>query len=273
MYFSLNPKTSEAMNMVNIMGVASTIILGIVAISLSIFYYHAGININRSTYDYLSRIESQTTTSAEIVKGILQRVIDIVENIINEKTKVRRREQVVQDELQTRILSTGEQLVDSAGKKLDEIIKATNDKDKEIAKKLFFEEIDKTLKSLRHEVGEAMVLHKSSPTEIISKDYLVELNKDGSLLNYLPTFVRRIRYMESEHKFVAVSWLKNTKFKDDPLSQELLQLALDKSWLLTERVPNPKNPTHPVLACKLNREHPKIREILRVIESKDDLPK
>ena len=267
-YFSLNPKTNEAMAMVNMMGVASTIILGIVAISLSIFYYHAGIGINKSTYDYLSRIESQTTTSAEILKGLLQRTIDIVENVINEKIQTRRREQVVQEGLKTRILSTGEQLVDNAGKKLDEIMKATG-KEKEVAKKEFFEEIDKTLKAIRQDVGEAMILQKSSPTEITATDSLFQLKREAPLLNYLPTFVIKIREMESQNKFLAVSWLKNTKFKNDSIFQELLQLALDKNWLLTDRVPNPKKPTHPVLACKLNREHPEIKEILRRMGSKD----
>jgi hypothetical protein len=263
-YFSLNPKTNEAMNMVNIMGSASTLILGIVAISLSVYYYHAGVELNKTTYNYLSRIESQTTSSADILKGMLQRFVDIIENIINEKTQSNVRDQALKDDVKTKILSAGEQLIESAGEKLDDILKATNPDDKEEAKKSFFEEIDKALKSLRNEVGEAMVLQKLPTQEIAYKG-------ETELLRYLPSFVRRIRDLETEHTFLGVNWLRNTKFKDKPLLQELLQLGIDNYWLLTERVPNPNNPNRPVLACKLNRERPKIKEILKVIESEADI--
>jgi hypothetical protein len=63
-------------------------------------------------------------------------------------------------------------------------------------------------------------------------------------------------------EFLSVKWLHEKKFAQDLAMREALQIALDKSLLLTERIANPRNPDRPVLTCKLNQAHPLVAQAL-----------
>lgn len=75
-------------------------------------------------------------------------------------------------------------------------------------------------------------------------------------------FVRVIATLQKNQNFLSVKWLHEKKFAQDLAMREALQIALDKSLLLTERIANPKNPDRPVLTCKLNQAHPLVAQAL-----------
>lgn len=83
----------------------------------------------------------------------------------------------------------------------------------------------------------------------------------ATLLEYAP-FIRVIHNLEKSHGFLSVRWLREKYFAGSPASQEALQIALDRSMLLTERIPNPKNPKGMTLTCRLNPDHPVVKEVL-----------
>jgi hypothetical protein len=83
----------------------------------------------------------------------------------------------------------------------------------------------------------------------------------ATVLEYAP-FVRLIHNLEESHGFLSVKWLREKYFAGSPANQEALQIALDRSMLLTERIRNPKNPRYMTLTCRLNRDHPVVKEVL-----------
>jgi hypothetical protein len=80
----------------------------------------------------------------------------------------------------------------------------------------------------------------------------------------LAPFLRKIRDLEESHKFLSVKWLRENKFSDNNEAQEALQICIDKKYLETYRLDNPKNPKRPVLCCRLNHNNPEIKRILDI---------
>jgi hypothetical protein len=70
--------------------------------------------------------------------------------------------------------------------------------------------------------------------------------------------------------FVSLKWFRDTYLPRQGYSwaaapderQRVLVNAIERRWILTSRVPNPKNPQYPVTAIKINRPLPEVRGIL-----------
>ncbi len=85
-------------------------------------------------------------------------------------------------------------------------------------------------------------------------------------------FVRALDQAQGEPQlsFVSLKWFRDvylSKFgfawaEDPDTVRRLLYESIDRGALLTEKVPNPRSPEHPVTAIRLNREHPEVRGIL-----------
>jgi hypothetical protein len=71
------------------------------------------------------------------------------------------------------------------------------------------------------------------------------------------------------YDFVALKWFRDAvlpaarpAWTDDPEARNrVLRDAIEKRFVLTSKVPNPKSPTFPVTAVRLNRSLPEIRAI------------
>ncbi len=69
--------------------------------------------------------------------------------------------------------------------------------------------------------------------------------------------------------FVSLKWFRDSvlpavtpSFADPEARQSILLEGIEKRLLLTNKVPNPKNPSFPVTAVRINREHPEMAALL-----------
>jgi hypothetical protein len=70
--------------------------------------------------------------------------------------------------------------------------------------------------------------------------------------------------------FVALKWFRDTYlprqgviWADTPENrQRILVEAINRRWIVTSKIPNPKNPRYPVTAIKINRPLPEVRQLL-----------
>lgn len=79
---------------------------------------------------------------------------------------------------------------------------------------------------------------------------------------------------DAEHQpqltFVSLKWFRDTYLvrmgfpwaHDPELPRRLLQEATDRGLVLTDKVPNPKQPDFPVTSIHLNRQHPDVRRVV-----------
>lgn len=287
-YFSTKPEVDKSLQLLSIIGTLSTIILGITAIWLSVYLYNLSTNLNSSfnttMQDWLSRIEKSSSQTEQASKTMNEQVMGVIMNLAQSNTKT--------------VANTSSQLVDRLGKRLDALLNAAP-ADKEKARAALFEEIDSLLKDLKHELGPVKLIQEFAkpktadsleglckmferftpqPKTFLPQDNFFQQlmaslaekaeNKQTSLKpsDKTKSFIRRMLDIESEHKFVSVKWLREKKFADDPDSQAIMQAAIDKELLLTERIPNPRDPKYPILTCKLNREHQIVKEVLESVE-------
>lgn len=78
----------------------------------------------------------------------------------------------------------------------------------------------------------------------------------------VPRLVKWLVENEKKFSFFSVKFLRERVFDSDPAAQEALQFAIDQGILETYKMDNPINPSWPVTACRLNRDHPTMRHIL-----------
>jgi len=72
------------------------------------------------------------------------------------------------------------------------------------------------------------------------------------------------------YDFIALKWFRDTALVAEGLSwalsqerrQEVLRSAIENKFVLTSKVPNPKNPEYPVTAIRLNRLLPIVKSLL-----------
>jgi len=71
--------------------------------------------------------------------------------------------------------------------------------------------------------------------------------------------------------FVSLKWFRDTYVPRQACSwagtaerrQQVLEDAINRNWVLTSKVSNPKNPQYPVTAIRVNRALPEVRRILQ----------
>ena len=72
------------------------------------------------------------------------------------------------------------------------------------------------------------------------------------------------------YQFVALTWFRDLVLpgvgfqwtRSESLRHEVLKAAIARGFVLTSKVPNPKNPERPVTAIRLNRLLPEVQAIL-----------
>lgn len=81
---------------------------------------------------------------------------------------------------------------------------------------------------------------------------------------HFASFLRQIRLLEKDNKFLAINWLKRSIFKNDAASIEALHICIDKHYLKVHKIDNPKRPGTKVACCKINSENKDVRKILDI---------
>jgi hypothetical protein len=94
----------------------------------------------------------------------------------------------------------------------------------------------------------------------------------GSLENRLADLVRALDRAERRpgYEFVSLKWLRDSGLlaegplwvADPLLRHDALREAIDRRWILTSKVANPRPPHFPVTAIRLNRQMPDVRALL-----------
>lgn len=229
------------------------IILGGVTIGLSFYFYRMNTALYTSLTDIISRIEASSRATEVASKDIIKPIVETVQEIFQGIARGRI------DSLRPTILQRS-----AAG--LDEALRELPESEKRKAREAVYKEIDSFLGTIRQQLGIGPLVSEkemvaSTAEAIASKPVSIP----GSVLYDWMPFIRRIRDFEVSHRFLSVKWLRETKFANEREMQETLQIAINMEMLLTYYVDNPKNPLFPTLACKLNWEHPVVREILQAI--------
>lgn len=244
----------ETLRIASLIGTLSTIILGIIAIWLSLYFYKRGTELHILVTKILSRIEASTKATEVASRDVLHPTIQGLLEMIRRSTDVR-------------IESIGHTFTQRFATKLDQVVKARSHEEKEAARGEFLEEMNSLLGTLRHEVGKVVLAIEPEVTATAGTPTTAQaMPVPGSTsYNWLP-FIRKIHNLEATKEFLAAKWLRETVFAKDPEAQEALQIAIDRSMLSTYHRNNPKNPQFPTLCCKLNLDHLLVKEIVQAIE-------
>jgi hypothetical protein len=72
------------------------------------------------------------------------------------------------------------------------------------------------------------------------------------------------------YEFVSLKWFRDTALAregfawaaDETARHDVLREAIDRRWILTSKVPNPRPPNFPVTAIRLNRQLPEVNAAL-----------
>ena len=242
-----------AIQIISLIGALSTIILGGIAIWLSLYFYRRSHELDNSMRTVLSRIEASSKATEVTSRDVLHPVVETILGVVRESTR-------------TSIDTLGHTFMQRSTAKLTQVLEAQTPEEKEAARQVFIQEMNSLLGMLRHEIGKvglASELESALPAERFPP--VKPPRMPGSPSYNWTRFIRRIRDMEASHRFLSVKWLREKRFSQDSGAQEALQIAIDKSMLLTYYTDNPNNPQFPTLCCKLNRDHRVVGEILQAI--------
>ncbi|MBI3302828.1 MAG: hypothetical protein HYZ72_12250 [Deltaproteobacteria bacterium] len=198
-----------------LVGTTATIILGTLAIVLSLYFYRRSNDLFVLMTSTLSQILGSTKATEIATTTVTQRV---VEGLIA----------VWQQRIETVQEGTRLRAAETLGKTLTGAPP---------------EQIHTAALEVAKEITSGFTAVKSS-VAVSSPDY------DWRF------FIRTIRDLEKNNRFLSVKNLHQKKFADDVGMREALQVAIAQSVLTTYKLPNPNSPDYPTLCCKLNQDHP-----------------
>jgi hypothetical protein len=205
-----------------LIGSIATIILGIVAIWLSLYFYRRSNDVYIALNTMLSRVEASSRTTEVTSTQVTSRLIDGVIGSLQREN--------LQKIEHPAVLKISE--------KVDRALQPLPKQAREGAVKDIKKDLENLFLVLRAE---------SAPTAI---DY-----------DWGP-FVRRINVLETENRFLSVKWLNEKKLSDDPGLREALQVAIKDGIVELYSLKNPKNVEFETTACKLNRQNPIVKKVL-----------
>lgn len=240
----------------SLISAVAALILGVVAIWLALYFYRRSNDLYNSLNSIISRIEASTKITEVASKDIIRPIIQTLQEVYQSSTR-------------GHIESLRPIIIQRSAASLDEALKDLPEPEKSRAREAVYAEIDAFLGTLKEQIGLEISpirnLSTTMPVEVIPAE---SRPIPGSIsYNWMP-FIRRIRDLQARNRFLSVRMLREKAFGDEPDSQEALQIAIDRKMLSTHYVDNPKNPQFPTLACKLNSEHPVVKEILKAIGEK-----
>lgn len=239
-----NASTINLLQIISLVGSLATIILGVVAIWLSLYFYRRSNEINNAIGNKLSTIEVSSkmteTTSVNILQPVLETVMSLIKNSTISGF----------DNLKTRYMGN----IDI---EIEKLSLAKTDDDKQ-----------KAMKSLRHAIDSfyGTLTNQIDKIDITPSPHSFPKQTEGVIYGFSRSewvnFIQKINKLESENDFLSVKWLRNKLFENDPDFQKMLQIAIDKRILLKDYLTNKKNPQFPTLACKLDRDNPLVIDTL-----------
>jgi hypothetical protein len=232
------------------------LVLSIVAIWLSLYFYRRSNEVYNSLSGVVSRIEASTKVTEVASKDMILPIVQTVQEVFRSSAR-------------GHIDSLRPAIIQRSAAGIDEALKELSEPERTKIREAVYAEIDSFLGTLKYQmssefspIGNLDTIRSSVTIPTTSKPIPGSISYD-----WVP-FIRRIRDLQAGNRFLSVKHLRETVFKNEPDSQEALQVAIDKEMLSTYYHDNPKNPQFPTLACKLNSEHPVIREIIQAIGSR-----
>jgi hypothetical protein len=205
-----------------LIGSLSTIILGVIAIWLSLYFYRRSNEVYIALNTILSRVEASSKTTEVTSTQVTSRLIDGVIGSLQRENLAK-----VEHPAMLRI-----------SEKVDRALQPLPKHSRESATKEIRQDLEDLFLVLRAEVGPSTIEYDWGP------------------------FVRRISQLEAENRFLSVKWLNEKKLADDPALREALQIAIKDGILELYSLENPKNPDFETTACKLNKQNPVVKKIL-----------
>lgn len=243
----------STIQIMTLIGTISTIILGVTAICLSLYFFRRAHELDISLGGILGRIQESSKVTEATSRDVL---LPVIQTILS----------VVRDTTQSRIQDLGQLFTQKSATKFQQLLEAQTPQEKEAIRQSLLDEINALLGTLRHEVGKASLVLQPEATITARRTVREGMTPmPGSSTYNWAGFIRRIRDMQAAHNFLSVKWLREKKFAGEPVYQEALQIAIDRSMLSTYYRDNPKNPGFPTLCCKLNEDHPTVEEVLKRI--------
>lgn len=220
-------------------------VVGVAAVWMTWILYRAGVEDHRSTLQLLGRIESSSHTTEVTSTHFTERLLSGFVELVGRDVRGSLNNAQV----------TAVQRVDSA---LTWLLRSVEP------------ELAETVREkVRGELSEVFGTVKLETASVARLGELEALATPAStagprmLVPGVPSVLRRVATKEGKLPFLSVKFLREKVFGGDPAAQEALQFALDNGLLETYQQPNPKNPDWPTTACRLNRKHPSVEEVLR----------
>lgn len=250
------PNMNDLAQFIGLAGALATVILGGVAIWLSLYFYEASSSLHGQLTTIMSRIEASSKAAEQASTDVLAPTMKMILG-------------VVQESLGEKIGATSSQMIGTVAEKLRVIERAGTEPEREAARKALFESLDKGMRSLKHNIGSSLQI----APEVEQRNEATQLARlapvgQAPRIDWL-AFIRRLRSIQENNHFVSVRRLKTKSFEDEPAYQDAVQVALDRGILVTYRHPNPKIPEHPTLACKLNPDNEIVRACLEKLDAED----
>jgi hypothetical protein len=220
--------------------------LGAFSILVTWKLYQAGNRVNIETLKLLAQVDKATHTTEVTSTRFTERMVNTLIDLV--ARDVRANVALSSTEVAKRVEST-----------LDQSLAGVDPAIAEEAKRSVLAELSDTFRMLQSAVEESIPEGREAATAGSSVR--------GLMVPALPRVISWLEKNEKNFEFYSVKFLREKLFASDPIAQEALQSAIDQKLVALYQVPNPKNPEHPVTACKLNREHPLVRQILREPET------
>lgn len=234
----------------------AAVVLGVVAIWLSLYFYRRTNDLYNSLNNIISRIEASAKVTEVASKDMIRPIIQTVQ-------------EVFQSGARGHIESLRPTIIQRSAAGLDEALKGLSEPEKSKAREAVYAEIDSFLGTLKDQISvEFSPIRNLNTAKSVETIPIESKPIPGSIsYDWIP-FIRRIRDLQAGHRFLSVKMVREKVFGNEPDSQEALQIAIDRKMLSTYYVDNPKNPQFPTLACGLNSEHPIVKEIIQAIGEK-----
>ena len=239
-------------------GLIFTVVFGGGAIWLSIYLFIKSHELNNITIELLHKIGTTTSQIELMSKEMLHPVVSTIISILRESTR-------------TQIDSIGGGFISKLGKKIDRVLEATTQEEKEEARKDFINETRSLLGKMRGEIGKVGLSLESeymlTPRKVEAA--LVNLQPGSIEYDWIP-FIRTVRDIENTRTrgFLSIKWLRETKFRNNKEYQDALQISIDNSILIVYMIDNPNKSAYQVKCCKLNKEHPTVAQALSILNGK-----
>ena len=216
------PVWEIVLQIASLVGSIATIILGVLAIWLSLYFYRRSNDVYVALNTMLSRVEASSKTTEVTSTQVTSRLIDgVIGSLQRENLEKLEHPAVLK-----------------FSEKVDRALQALPKQSRESAVSEIRKDLEDLFLILRAETGPIAIDYDWGP------------------------FVRRIQVLETENRFLSIKWLNQKKLSDDPALREALPIAVKDGILELYSLANPKNPDFETTACRLNRQSPVVKKIL-----------